>query len=225
MASDTVDAAVKGRNLQPKESSKTEETLLIGAHAFNPTLKIKLIQEYGMESLLADHLARSYGDRAFLVAELARPTGQRWPVVGRRIATGYPYIEAEVVYAIRHEMARTLVDVLARRTRLAFLNATAASEAIPKIASIMEEELKWDKQTTQKNMKEAHRFLKTMGYIHIMNDDPAANLSAYRETFKSLDVGSTGMLVILCIQELLLILRSMYRFNYSRSISTIFECH
>ena len=142
MAVDTVEAAIVAGKLQPKEGCKTEDTLLIGAHAFNPTLKIRLIQEYGMESQIAEHLTASYGDRAPLVAELAGSTGRRWPVVGNRLSPGYPYIEAEVIYTIRHEMARTLVDVLARRTRLAFLNATAASDAIPRIASIMQTELK-----------------------------------------------------------------------------------
>ena len=56
----------------------------------------------------------------------------------------FPYLEAEVKYAVK-EYACTAVDVLARRTRLAFLHVHAADEAIPKIINIMGKELGWSK--------------------------------------------------------------------------------
>ena len=42
-------------------------------------------------------------------------------------------IEAEVVYAVQHEAAETPEDFLARRTRLAFLDAAAAEQALPRV--------------------------------------------------------------------------------------------
>ena len=51
------------------------------------------------------------------------------------------YCEAEVIWAVRHEMARTVEDVLARRTRALFLNAGAAIALAPRIAEIMALEL------------------------------------------------------------------------------------
>jgi glycerol-3-phosphate dehydrogenase len=51
------------------------------------------------------------------------------------------YVEAEVVWAARMEMARTVEDVLARRTRALFLNARAAIRMAPKVASILAREL------------------------------------------------------------------------------------
>lgn len=48
-----------------------------------------------------------------------------------------------MAYAIK-EYARTAVDILARRTRLSFLNVLAAEEALPRIIHIMARELKWD---------------------------------------------------------------------------------
>jgi glycerol-3-phosphate dehydrogenase len=51
------------------------------------------------------------------------------------------YCAAEVIWAVRHEMARTVEDVLARRTRALFLNAGAAIALAPKVARIMAEEL------------------------------------------------------------------------------------
>ena len=78
------------------------------------------------------------------MAKLASITGSRWPVVGKRLVEQFPYIEAEIQYAVK-EYASTIVDILARRTRLAFLNAEAAADAIPKIADIMARELKWSR--------------------------------------------------------------------------------
>ena len=51
------------------------------------------------------------------------------------------YCPAEVLWAARHEMARTVEDVLARRTRALFLNAAAAIEMAPQVAEIMAKEL------------------------------------------------------------------------------------
>ena len=78
------------------------------------------------------------------MAKLATFTGKRWPLVGKRLVDEFPYIEAEVKYAVR-EYACTIIDVLARRTRLAFLDVQAAEEAIPRIAEIMAKELNWNK--------------------------------------------------------------------------------
>jgi glycerol-3-phosphate dehydrogenase len=52
-----------------------------------------------------------------------------------------PYTGAEVVWAVRHEMARTLEDVLARRTRALFLNAQAARRMAPRVVELMAREL------------------------------------------------------------------------------------
>jgi len=51
-----------------------------------------------------------------------------------------PYCEAEVIWAVRSEMARTVEDVLARRTRALFLNARAAISLAPRVAEIMARE-------------------------------------------------------------------------------------
>lgn len=45
---------------------------------------------------VAQHLATTYGDKAFEVAKMASVTGKRWPIVGVRLVSEFPYIEAEV---------------------------------------------------------------------------------------------------------------------------------
>jgi glycerol-3-phosphate dehydrogenase len=61
--------------------------------------------------------------------------------LSERLHPALPYIAAEVVWAVRNEMARTVADVLARRTRALFLNATAAVEMAPRVADLMSREL------------------------------------------------------------------------------------
>lgn len=125
-------------------------------------------------SQVAQHLASTYGGKAFEVAKMAQVTGQRWPIVGKRLVSEFPYIEAEVrggtqtntkrarplcllpsrhcprslaqvLYAIK-EYACTAIDVIARRTRLGFLNVQAADEALPRIVQIMGKELDWSQE-------------------------------------------------------------------------------
>ncbi len=61
-----------------------------------------------------------------------------------RLHPALPYTAAEVLWAVRHEMARTVEDVLARRTRALFLNARAAIDMAPAVASLMAAELHRD---------------------------------------------------------------------------------
>jgi glycerol-3-phosphate dehydrogenase len=136
-------------------SCQTHQVKLVGAHGFSKTLFINLIQHFGVETDVAKHLTESYGDRAWTVAALSVPTEKRFPVRGEKISALYPFIDGEVRYAVRHEYAQTAVDVLARRTRLAFLNAQAALEALPKVIDIMAVELNWDNKRKDVEWKDS----------------------------------------------------------------------
>src|SRR4249920_2499863 len=81
-----------------------------------------------------------YGADAPAIQDLMRAT-PAWAVP---LHARLPYTGAEVVWAVRHEMARTVEDVLARRTRALFLNARAAEAMAPAVASLMSGELGWD---------------------------------------------------------------------------------
>ncbi|KAG0324669.1 mitochondrial glycerol-3-phosphate dehydrogenase [Podila humilis] len=163
MAAETIDEAIKEFHLKPTRECSTERVKLIGSHGYSKTMFIRLIQQFGLETEIAQHLANSYGDRAWAVASLAHSTGKRWPVFGRRISNQYPYIEAEVRYAVQREYACTAVDVLARRIRLAFLNVHAALDALPRVVEIMAEELHWDAARQTQETEDAKQFLTTMG--------------------------------------------------------------
>ena len=79
--------------------------------------------------------------------EKIRALLEKNPALGERLHPEHPYLKAEVVWAAREEMARTVEDVLARRTRALFLNASAALEMAPAVAELLASELGWNDQT------------------------------------------------------------------------------
>jgi glycerol-3-phosphate dehydrogenase len=81
-----------------------------------------------------------YGSDALEIQDLMGAT----PSLAAPLHEQLPYTGAEVVWATRHEMARTVEDVLARRTRALFLNARAAEAMAPEVARLMAGELGWD---------------------------------------------------------------------------------
>jgi glycerol-3-phosphate dehydrogenase len=88
-----------------------------------------------------------YGADAEAIRDLLRTD----PSLSEPLHPALPYSAAEVVWAARHEMARTIEDVLARRTRALFLNARAAIAMAPRVAALMAKELGRDAswQTSQ----------------------------------------------------------------------------
>lgn len=79
----------------------------------------------------------SYGSDAVALDDLMR----QQPVLAERLHPALPIVAAQVVWAARHEMARTVEDVLARRTRALFLNAAAAVAMAPAVARLLAAEL------------------------------------------------------------------------------------
>ncbi|MBI4891757.1 MAG: FAD-dependent oxidoreductase, partial [Acidobacteria bacterium] len=91
-----------------------------------------------------------YGSDAMAIQEMVRTHPER----GRRLHDALPAIEAEVVWAARWEMARTVEDVLSRRTRCLLLNARAAVEMAPRVAQIMAAELGRDEAWQRRQVAE-----------------------------------------------------------------------
>lgn len=202
MAEETVDEAIQRFGLKTKSlenpalisgtqvkdeapldgTCQTHRVRLVGAHGFSKTLFINIIQHYGLETDVAKYLCTAYGDRAWTVAALSAPTDQRFPVRGKKISELYPFIDGEVRYCVRHEYAQTAADVIARRMRLAFLNAQAALEALPTVIDIMAEELNWSSTRKQVEWKNSVAFLGSMGL-------PKNKLSLTRKDVESGHVG------------------------------------
>jgi glycerol-3-phosphate dehydrogenase len=80
---------------------------------------------------------RVYGADAAAIQDIMRAE----PTLAEALDAALPYTGAEVVWAVRDEMARSVEDVLARRTRALFLNAKAAIRMAPRVAALMAREL------------------------------------------------------------------------------------
>jgi len=188
MAKDTVDKALEISNLFPgtkKPKCNTEKIKMIGAENWELAFFTVIAQDYKrMKTVkskhnnwepslvripqdMAKHLSRSYGTRSMRVAEIAQNG------YGNRLAEGFPYLEAEVVYAAQEEYACTVVDVLARRLRLAFLDAEVARACIPQVVELMGKTLKWDDAKKKQEMDAAVYFMHimTVGRVDEYNDD------------------------------------------------------
>ena len=84
-----------------------------------------------------------YGTEAAHVLALAEDR----PELLDPVVAGLPYTGAEFLYAVREEMARTLDDLLGRRTRADIQRAAAAMDAAPAVAALVADELGWDAAT------------------------------------------------------------------------------
>jgi len=126
MAADTVDAAVEHLGIEGRRPSRTARVRLHGAAG------------WGSSDLPAD-LASRYGGDAREVLGLTKGN----PSLATPIVPGLAHSRAEVVYAVRNEMARTVDDVLSRRTRARLLARDASAAAAADVAAVMAGELGW----------------------------------------------------------------------------------
>jgi len=102
---------------------------------------------------------RVYGADALSIREIANTE----PDLGQRIHPELPYAGAEVVWAAREEMARTVEDVLARRTRALLLGARASIAAAPRVAELMARELGKDESWKRKTVEDFQKV--AQGYV------------------------------------------------------------
>ncbi|MGH7494154.1 MAG: FAD-dependent oxidoreductase [bacterium] len=101
---------------------------------------------------------------AYYGADLAgvKKLAEAHPAWLEQLHSGLPYFAAQVVWSVRHEMARTVEDVLARRTRALLLDAKASIAIAPRVAALMAQELgrdpEWQEQQTTKFVELAKQY-------------------------------------------------------------------
>lgn len=100
-----------------------------------------------------------YGSDAPAIESLMRSE----PELAVKLDDELPYTAAEIAWAARHEMARTLDDALARRTRALFLNSKAALRMAPKAAAVLAAELGRDAAWQKDQVAEFSRI--AAGYV------------------------------------------------------------
>ncbi len=153
MGLDTVNHALQVGNLKPLRQSQTERRHIAGGAKFEAKAATLLGNRGKLESDIAIHLNHAYGDRAPEVVSIAIRG------FAARLVPGHPFIEAEVIYGAKHESARTIVDILSRRTRLSFLDKNAALNAIPNVAKLLAEALGWNLKQVNAEIKSAQDYL------------------------------------------------------------------
>ena len=136
MAEDTVDHAITLGRL--RDEPCTTKNLRIHGYAEPPAQRD---EEDPLEVYGAD------------AAEI-RSLAQQNPDLSKPLDSALPYIGAEVVWAARDEMARTVEDVLSRRTRALFLNARAAMQMAETVARLLARELKRDEAWVADQLQE-----------------------------------------------------------------------
>jgi glycerol-3-phosphate dehydrogenase len=142
MAQDTVDKAIETARLDPRKCITTNLPI------------------HGNKSDVDrnDHLYVYGSDRDALLGLIKEN-----PEWAEKLNPLLDYIKAEVVWAVRYEMARTVEDVLARRIRVLFLDAKAAMEMTPGVAALMAIELKKDQNWELSQVEEFIKLAK--GYL------------------------------------------------------------
>jgi len=153
MARDVVDAAVSDfpREVPP---SVTDQLPLLGADGLAAVRAgtRRMAEDYGVSVPLVEHLISRYGALAEELLGLIRADKS----LGRPLAAGYPYLRAEIVYAVTHEGALHVADVLARRVRLLIESPDAGASVASVVATIMGKLLGWSRR---QRAQETQRYL------------------------------------------------------------------
>ena len=147
MARDVIDAAVAdfGRDFgREVPGSVTEQLPLLGADglaAVQPAIG-RIAEDYDVPAATVEHLLGRYGTLAEQVLELTREDRS----LAEPLTPGHPYLRAEVAYAVTHENALAVEDVLMRRTRLFIESSDAGAGAAADVATIMGRLLGWSRR-------------------------------------------------------------------------------
>lgn len=133
MAESTLNQLIKAKLLQHKPCLTA--SLPIHGHTLQDSIN-PYLQDFGADATALEQLMLQY------------------PELTVKLHPAHTYTRAEVVWAIRHEMALTVEDILARRLRLLFLDAKAAIQAAPVVAAILASELHRTEEWAEKQVQQ-----------------------------------------------------------------------
>jgi glycerol-3-phosphate dehydrogenase len=140
MAKDAIDRAVIELRRLTQESV-TEKLPLVGADGYFALeqQKERIALESGLDVETVIHLLNRYGS---LISEILEIIAEN-PKLAKKLDSTLPYIKAEIVYAASHEGARTVDDVISRRTRLAFEAPQHGVHLAEEVATLIAPVLGW----------------------------------------------------------------------------------
>ncbi|TCD04258.1 glycerol-3-phosphate dehydrogenase/oxidase [Pedobacter frigidisoli] len=146
MAEETVNLAISHVGLE----SKACVTYNLSIHGSMEIKGDSHLDIYGSDRLNIENLATQH------------------PELAKKIHSNFPYTEAEVIWSARNEMAETVEDILSRRLRILFIDAQAAKDMAPTVASLLAKELNADENWKNNQIETFNKLAD--GYIyHLAN--------------------------------------------------------
>ncbi|WP_194818112.1 glycerol-3-phosphate dehydrogenase/oxidase [Nocardia sp. XZ_19_385] len=149
MAKDAIDLAVADLPGRVAKSC-TERVPLVGAHQYRELSlsRARLAEVFDVDMETIDHLLGRYGSAVTELRELIDST----PELAARLGNSR-YLKAEIVYAVTHEGALHLDDILARRTRLSVETSARGVDIAPEVAMLVAPYLGWDEDRIAREIK------------------------------------------------------------------------
>jgi glycerol-3-phosphate dehydrogenase len=154
MAADAVDEAVRGLEVTDGRTvgpCVTEEVPLVGADGYQALWNQRraLARQSGLAVNRIEHLLERYGSLVLEVLDLVAAE----PELGGPLPGAEDYLRAEAVYAVTHEGARHLDDVLTRRMRISIETFDRGVAAAPHVAELVRGHLGWDGEQQERELE------------------------------------------------------------------------
>jgi len=112
---------------------------------------VRLAEQYGLEPGAAGHLADMYGTRAELLVHMMKAD----PDLAGRMQPDLPYLWVEIAFAVEHDLARNIDDLLTRRVPLALVGENQGLDVAEKTADMLTQRLGWSREV---RFRELERF-------------------------------------------------------------------
>lgn len=174
MAADTVDEVVEDVLSQRPGATEvgrsvTKKLRLRGAAGYE-TLASARAAYPSIDDALLEHLGGRYGGEARVLMAAIEDD----PQLAAPVVEGLPYTWAEVRFAARHEMARSVGDVLSRRTRAQLFGRDDSAAAADAVAAVLAEELGW---STEQADRSAQEYRDELEHERLVAELPETHLS------------------------------------------------
>jgi glycerol-3-phosphate dehydrogenase len=151
MSEDAVSEAINHlRKIVP--DSETETLAIIGAEGYSVLMNQipRLAEKFSISEKSVEHLLNRYGS---LIDEVLEPAHDL-PELREPLISQLPYLKAEILYAVTHEGARSIDDVLSRRTRISFEASDHGLSILDDVAEIISNQLGWNAAAKKASIKE-----------------------------------------------------------------------
>jgi glycerol-3-phosphate dehydrogenase len=170
MAKDAVDFAIGQRSAAlPSITHQIPLTGAVGLRAVQRQART-WGKRFGWTPPMLDHLLHRYGANLAEIVELCDAD----PTLAQPLEHAPAYLRAEVYYAVSHEGALHLEDVLAHRTRLVYEVADRGTEAAEEVASVVGPLLGWDASDTEREVRAWQARIEAERHAEEAPDDEAA---------------------------------------------------